>query len=81
MLTTPGKFLLVPTAANGQAAFAAYLRAPDGRYKAHAIHLLTTNAGSITRIVSFNDGHLAAAFGLPTALAPGTAEMPASLPR
>jgi RNA polymerase sigma-70 factor (ECF subfamily) len=81
VLTTPGKFLLVPTAANGQAAFAAYSRGPDGRYMAHAIQLLATSPGRITRIVSFNDSRLAAAFGLPAELAPGTAQAPACLPR
>jgi RNA polymerase sigma-70 factor, ECF subfamily len=65
VLTTPGKFRLVATAANGQPAFAAYLRGDDGQYRAHAIQVLTVHAGRIARIVSFNDGRLLAAFGLP----------------
>jgi RNA polymerase sigma-70 factor, ECF subfamily len=68
VLTVPGKFRLVATAANGQPAFAAYLRADDGQYLAHAIQVLTVRAGRIARIVSFNDGRLLAAFGLPDRL-------------
>jgi hypothetical protein len=57
--------MLVPTAANGQPAFAAYARADDGSFQAHAIQVLTVDAGQVARIVSFNDGRLLAAFGLP----------------
>jgi RNA polymerase sigma-70 factor (ECF subfamily) len=65
VLTAPGRFRLAATAANGQPAFAAYLRGDDGQYRAHAIQVLTVRAGRIARIVSFNDGRLLAAFGLP----------------
>jgi RNA polymerase sigma-70 factor (ECF subfamily) len=68
VLTAPGQFALVPTAANGQAAFAAYLRAADGSMRAHAIQVLTISAGCIAGIVSFNDGELPGRFGLPVTL-------------
>ena len=65
VLTGPGQFMFVPTAANGQPAFAAYARADDGSFQAHAIQVLTIVAGQVARIVSFNDGRLFTAFGLP----------------
>ena len=65
MLTRPGKFLLVPTSANGQPAFGCYLRAGNGAFRAYAVQVLSTHGGQVTRIVSFNDGGLAATFGLP----------------
>lgn len=73
VLTAPGKFLLVPTSANGQPAFAAYLRDADGQFLAHGIQLVTTSRHHVTRIVSFNDGRLVAMFGLPAQLSPAPA--------
>jgi RNA polymerase sigma-70 factor, ECF subfamily len=70
VLTTPGRFRLIATAANGQPAFAAYLRDGDGPYLAHAIQVLTVRSARVGRIVSFNDGRLLAAFGLPDRLGP-----------
>jgi RNA polymerase sigma-70 factor, ECF subfamily len=68
VLTAPGLFRLVQTAANGQSAFGAYMLCADGQYLAHAIQVLTIRAGRIARIVSFNDGSLLADFGLPDRL-------------
>jgi RNA polymerase sigma-70 factor (ECF subfamily) len=68
VLTRPGDFALVPVMANGQPAFAAYLRADDGAFHAHAIQVLTVTGGQVARIVSFNDGRLLRAFGLPDQL-------------
>jgi RNA polymerase sigma-70 factor, ECF subfamily len=65
VLTRPGDFTLVPVAANGQPAFAAYLRADDSSYRAHAIQVLTIEGGRVARIASFNDGRLFRAFRLP----------------
>ncbi len=64
VLPRPGEFRMLPVAANGQPAFAAYMR-EDGRHRAHAIQVLTAGAGRISRIVSFNDAALFPAFGLP----------------
>lgn len=65
---TPGTFRMVPTGANGQPAFAAYMRRPDGGYEAHAIQVLTLGPGGIARMVVFLDHHLFARFGLPPTL-------------
>jgi RNA polymerase sigma-70 factor (ECF subfamily) len=64
VLTGSAAFRVVPTGANGQPAFAAYLRGRDGIYRAHAIHVLTLGRGGIARIVVFLDHHLFAGFGL-----------------
>jgi RNA polymerase sigma-70 factor (ECF subfamily) len=72
VLTRPGKFLMVPTSANGQPAFASYLRAGDGPFLAHSIQVVTTHGGQVTRIVSFNDASLAVIFGLPSEMAAAT---------
>jgi RNA polymerase sigma-70 factor (ECF subfamily) len=61
----PGEFKMVPTAANGQPAFAAYLRDQAGVYRAHAIQVLTPSGPGLARIVSFNDPRLFEMFGLP----------------
>jgi RNA polymerase sigma-70 factor, ECF subfamily len=73
VLTAPGLFLLVPTSANGQPAFGAYMRADDGIYQGHGVQLVSTGGQHVTRIVSFNDDTLLAKFGLPHDLpaAPG----------
>jgi len=65
VLTAPGRYLMVPTAANGQPAFGAYARSHDGAFLAHAIQLVATSGPYVTRIVSFNDDRLLARFGLP----------------
>jgi RNA polymerase sigma-70 factor (ECF subfamily) len=71
VLGQPGDFLMTPTAANGQPAFAAYLRDEDGAHRAHAIQVLTITPAGVARIVSFNDPDLLATFGLPPARAAG----------
>jgi RNA polymerase sigma-70 factor, ECF subfamily len=71
VLTEPGTFRLAPTRANGQPAFAAYLREADGVYRAHAIQVLTFSDGQVARIVSFNDGRLLRPFGFPAELTAG----------
>ncbi len=67
-------FRMLPITANGQPAFAAYMREGDGVFRAHAIQVLTVSAGQITRLASFNDARLFPAFLLPPtfpATAPG----------
>jgi RNA polymerase sigma-70 factor, ECF subfamily len=64
VLTDQTGFRMIRTFANGQPAFAAYMRQGDGPFLAHAIQVLTLRAGRIARIVSFNDGRLLARFGL-----------------
>jgi RNA polymerase sigma-70 factor, ECF subfamily len=65
VLARAGDLRMVPTAANGQPAFAAYLRDPVGVHRAHAIQVLTPTRQGLTRIVSFNDPGLFAMFGMP----------------
>jgi RNA polymerase sigma-70 factor (ECF subfamily) len=71
LCTTAGRMRLVPTAANGQPAFAAYLREADGVYRAHAMIVLTLTGALITRIVIFLEPALFRLFGLDRELAPG----------
>ena len=76
VFTEAGRYRLVPTGANGQPAFAAYERGPDGTYQAHAVFVLTLTGTQIARIVIFLDPGLLALFGMPAGLgtpAPGPA--------
>src|SRR5215472_10226072 len=75
VLAEPGRFQMIPVAANGQPALAAYLRDHDGVYRAHSICVLTTAASRVARVTSFNDPGLFATFGLPQA-APAAAPVP-----
>lgn len=72
----PGTIRMIRTMANGQPAVAAYFRADDGFYHAHAVQVITIGHAGISRIVSFNDPGLFAMFGLPMSL--GTAGVPVS---
>jgi RNA polymerase sigma-70 factor (ECF subfamily) len=65
VLTGPGLFRLVPTAANGQPAFAAYQRGPGGVWRAHAVIVLDLSPAGTARIVIFLDPVLFSRFGLP----------------
>ena len=69
---TCGGLRLVPTAANGQPAFAVYERSgSDGRWAAHAIQVLTLEVGVISSLTLFVPPvgpKLFDAFGLPAAL-------------
>jgi RNA polymerase sigma-70 factor (ECF subfamily) len=65
VLTEPGRFRLIPVAANGQPGFGTYMRDESGRLRAHGIQVLTIVNGRIRGVVSFNDPSLLAAFGLP----------------
>jgi RNA polymerase sigma-70 factor (ECF subfamily) len=63
-LGSPGDWLMLPVAANGQQAAAAYHRAPDGSYRAYAIVVLTATTTGIARLVVFADPGLFRWFGL-----------------
>jgi RNA polymerase sigma-70 factor, ECF subfamily len=62
-LGSPGDWRMIPTAANGQPAAAAYLRGADGVYRAYAIVVLTVSTAGIARLVVFGDTGLFPAFG------------------
>jgi RNA polymerase sigma-70 factor (ECF subfamily) len=72
-LGSPGEWRMVPTAANGQPAAAAYRRSvdgthrreADGAYRAYGVVVLTASATGIARIVVFGDPGLFGRFGLP----------------
>ena len=68
VLTTRGQFRMRPARANGQPAFAIYQRGHDGRYRAHAVQVLTVTPGGITRLDIFLDPGLFRVFGLPARL-------------
>ena len=76
VLTEPGRFQMVPTAANGQPALASYLRDHDGVYRAHSICVLTIAAFRVARVTSFNDPGLFRAFGLPQVVPAAVASAP-----
>ncbi len=65
---TCGGLRLVPTAANGQPAFAVYERGADGRFAAHSVHVLTLAQDAVSTMTLFLEPRLVAAFGLPTVL-------------
>ena len=68
VLRQPGGFRMLPAAANGQPALAAYRRGPDGTYRANGIEVLTISASRVTHVVAFLDPTLFPAFGLPPSL-------------
>jgi RNA polymerase sigma-70 factor (ECF subfamily) len=68
VFAAPGRLKLVPVGANGQPAFAAYQREPDGAYRAYAVTVPTVTTTGIARIVTFFDPGLFGSFGLPAAI-------------
>jgi RNA polymerase sigma-70 factor, ECF subfamily len=73
VLLRPGDFTMIPTAANGQPALAAYRRGQDGVYRANSLEVLTLTGARIAHIVAFVDPGLFVPFGLPP-------ELPAAAP-
>ncbi|SDM75145.1 sigma-70 family RNA polymerase sigma factor [Allokutzneria albata] len=64
----PGGQRLIPISANGQPAFANYLRGPDGAFRAFNIQVLTIGPSGVSHAAVFLDTSLYAAFGLPEVL-------------
>ena len=58
----------VPTAANGQAALAAYVRGADGAYHRHTLQVLTFDGAMISRNAVFQEAAVLTAFGMPEVL-------------
>ena len=54
----------LPTAANGQAALAAYVRGADGAFHRHTVQVLTFDGPSISRNAVFQDDAVMTAFGM-----------------
>jgi RNA polymerase sigma-70 factor (ECF subfamily) len=55
VLTAPGELRMVATAANGQPAFVAHHRAPDGVYHPHGVHVLTLDTAGVAHIAVFRE--------------------------
>jgi len=62
------RFRLVATRANGQPAFACYLRMSEGPARAYGLMVLTLTAGRVSAITGFPDTSVFASFGLPRTL-------------
>jgi RNA polymerase sigma-70 factor (ECF subfamily) len=67
-LGRPGDWRMLPLAANGQLAAAAYHRADDGAYHPFAVVVLATTSTHLTRISLFGDPALFPYFDLPARL-------------
>ncbi|GII65587.1 RNA polymerase sigma factor [Sphaerisporangium krabiense] len=61
----PGRTLLVPASANGQAAFGLYLRDGAGDYTGFALQVLTVTPAGVSHVANFMGPRLFETFGLP----------------
>ncbi|HET9646945.1 MAG TPA: sigma-70 family RNA polymerase sigma factor [Microlunatus sp.] len=60
-----GDMRMVPTSANGQPAYAMYMRDLDGVHRAFQLQVLSLRAGRVAHVSAFFDTTLFAVFGLP----------------
>ncbi len=65
VLGAPGTWRMYPTRANGQPAMAGYRRDASGGYQPYGVTVLTVLDEGISRVTSFGDPDLVAAFGFP----------------
>jgi RNA polymerase sigma-70 factor (ECF subfamily) len=65
----PGDQIMVPTYANGQPAFALYMKQPDGTHKAFQLQVLTLTDKGVSHVGCFFDTTLFEKFGLPETVA------------
>ena len=61
----PGEMRLLPTEANGQPAFAMYIRGKGGGWEAFQLQVVTLTAAGISHMAAFFDLTLFTTFGLP----------------
>ncbi|HZX03275.1 sigma-70 family RNA polymerase sigma factor [Kribbella sp.] len=61
----PDRRRLVATSANGQPAFAMYIRGTDGQFHAHSVKVLTLTKNAISAVLAFHQPAVFPAFGLP----------------
>ncbi|HET7533252.1 MAG TPA: sigma-70 family RNA polymerase sigma factor [Nocardioidaceae bacterium] len=61
----PADMRMLPTSANGQPAFALYMRDTDGVHRAFQIQVLTVTDGAVSHVGTFFDTQLFEAFRLP----------------
>ena len=64
-----GDQIMVPTSANGQPAFALYMREPDGEHRAFQLQVLTLSGKGVSHVSTFFDTTLFKEFGLPEVVA------------
>ncbi len=64
----PGGMKMVPTKANGQPAFALYMRHADGIWRAFQLQVVTLTAAGISHMTVFFDLSLFPTFGMPMTL-------------
>jgi RNA polymerase sigma-70 factor (ECF subfamily) len=68
-MTSPGRWRLLPIAANGQPGFACYaLKAGDSAYRPFVLGVLHLEAGAIREVIAFEQPRMFAAFGLPDSI-------------
>ncbi|NEE04435.1 sigma-70 family RNA polymerase sigma factor [Phytoactinopolyspora halotolerans] len=72
----PGDMRMVPTFANGQPAFATYMRGEDGVYRKFGLQVLTLRDTKVSHVGMFFDVSLFGAFGLPDTLPADTVPAP-----
>jgi len=77
----PGDMRMVRADANGQPAFALYMRDLDGVHRAFQLQVLTVTSSGVAHVGCFFDTGLFASFGLPETLAAGGGEPGAGAPR
>ena len=65
LLPGEGRRIMVETSANGQPAFALYIRGRHGAYHAHSLQVLTLTKAGVSAVLSFHRGDLFPLFGLP----------------
>ncbi|HET6987634.1 MAG TPA: RNA polymerase subunit sigma-70, partial [Kribbella sp.] len=65
LLPGPDRRILVETSANGQPAFALYIRGDDKLFHAHSVKVLTLTKAGIASVLGFHQPALFPAFGLP----------------
>ncbi|WP_031512494.1 sigma-70 family RNA polymerase sigma factor [Streptomyces sp. NRRL F-5123] len=80
VMGSPGDWLMLPTRANGQPAAMAYTRDRGGTYQAYGVVVLTVTGTGISRICSFHQPGLAAAFGFPPTAVPPDRRPPVKRP-
>ena len=66
----PGDMRMVPTSANGQPAFALYMRGEDGTHQAFQLQVLQLAGDGVAHVAAFFDTSLFTTFGLPLTYAP-----------
>ncbi|HEX4016999.1 MAG TPA: sigma-70 family RNA polymerase sigma factor [Frankiaceae bacterium] len=65
VLGTPGTWRMFPVRANGQPAITGYVRDASGVHRPYGVTVLTIREEGISRVTSFGDPDLLAAFGFP----------------